>query len=359
MSIAMQATFWRRNVQDYVDSEGEYAMFSEGFAAFSGLLRRMYDEHAVFEVSTAEPVPTKIGIAANDLEDYHNLTDALDFLYHAAASGTAVEEGAASCLRVPKADFKRAFKGSATLPMAMLERFDFYFRYEKGGRETAAYKACDTFALYHDGGASLPAALKCFVDRLPAATAKEDYLPTKNLFYVADYGSALWRESTKQQDIDPLREGILRTAGSQAALWQAVAGAMGERFGLTARASINPYVFPHWDVRFLRGKKTVCTFEVHPDRLKLRLPLSCPAAKAAILRRHALPASIRTAIERFGCCGCGKCKDRQNIEVVDGIGLCTLRTTSFLTEDARLIGIALETQAEADAVLSLVGELLA
>ncbi|HML48078.1 MAG TPA: hypothetical protein PKE04_15155, partial [Clostridia bacterium] len=257
MSIAHQAAFWRRNVHEFTDAYPEFSGLADGFIAWSALLKRLYGEHSAFEVSTAERVRTKIGIMADDLENYHNLTDTLDFVYHMAVVGSLREEGVVSFLSVAKASFRKAFKGSAELPLRMLERFDFYFRFLKNGKGTGAYKTCDEFQAFYDGEASLPAALKCLADHLPSATAKEDYAPSKYLFYVADYASILGKASTKQAAIDPLLPEIARTAGARRAQWEDLVQTMMRPLGLSAKASINPYVFPNWTVRMLRQKKTV------------------------------------------------------------------------------------------------------
>lgn len=359
MSIECQAAFWRRNVHDDSDAYAEFSELSDGFAAWSALLKRVYDDYPAFEVSTAEQVRTKIGIMADDLENYHNLTDTLDLLFHMAVVGSIEEEGAVSFLSVPKSSLKKAFKGSTAFPLEMLERHDFYFRFAKGGKETGSYKTCDEFRVFYDGEASLPAALKCLADHLPNVTAKEDYVPSKYLFYVADYASILGKASTKQADIHPLMPPIVRTAGARRAQWEAIVQALTDRMGLAVKASINPYVFPNWTVKMLRRNRTVCTFSIRPDRIDIRLPLTYEVAKKVILEKDALPPSINESVRRFGCCGCGKCSAQANIELVEGTRLCRLQTTNFITEESRLIGIEVTSPDEVAAIVAMVKELVA
>jgi len=359
MSIEYQAAFWRRNVHDFADAYPAFSDLADGFAAWTALLKRLYDDYPAFEVSTAERVQTKIGIMADDLENYHNLTDTLDFIHHMAVVGSLREEGAVSFLSVRKASFAKAFKGSAAFPLQMLERHGFYFRFMKGGKEAGAYRTCDEFQAFYDGEASLPAALKCLAEHLPEATAKEDYLPAKYLFHVADYPSILGKASTKQADIDPLLPPILRTAGTKRAQWEALVKALTGGLGLSAKASVNPYVFPNWTVRMLRRNRTVCTFAIRPDQIGIRLPLTYEVAKKVILSMETLPQSIGGAIRRFGCCGCGKCSAQANIELFEGIRLCRLQTTNFITEESRLIGMELTSQEEAAAVLEMIRALVA
>ncbi|HBN83919.1 MAG TPA: hypothetical protein DDZ89_08755, partial [Clostridiales bacterium] len=89
--------------------------------------------------------------------------------------------------------------------------------------------------------------------------------------------------------------------------------------GFVADSSFNPYVFPNRTVTFKKNKKTICKFGVTVDRLNIRLPLSFEVAKDLILRRESLPPSINRNIDMFGCVNCGKCEDKNNIVMVDGV----------------------------------------
>ncbi|HML48079.1 MAG TPA: hypothetical protein PKE04_15160, partial [Clostridia bacterium] len=95
-------------------------------------------------------------------------------------------------------------------------------------------------------------------------------------------------------------------------------------------------------------------FAIRPDSVGIRLPLTYEAAKKVISQRDALPPSIDEAIGRFGCCGCGRCSAQANIEIFEGVRLCRLQATSFITEESRLIGIELTTREEAVAIAGIV-----
>ena len=88
MSIENQATFYLRNVCDYDPAIKADAKLTEsvidGFGEFSALLRAIYRDWRSFETSTIPSERTKIGIMSDDLKNYYNLTDKLDFITRAA-----------------------------------------------------------------------------------------------------------------------------------------------------------------------------------------------------------------------------------------------------------------------------------
>ena len=122
--------------------------------------------------------------------------------------------------------------------------------------------------------------------------------------------------------------------------------------------SLNPYVFPAWNFKFLNKKRTICTFNIGTDRLSVRLPLSYELAKDLIIKRSELPQNVRECIENFGCVRCGKCTDESNIEIVDGIRLCKLNYSNFVTEDSRMIAVQLTAKNEVDIIIRLIRDII-
>ncbi|WP_186422335.1 hypothetical protein [Lacrimispora celerecrescens] len=97
MSIENQAVFYLRNVCDYDHNIKSEALLTEsvtnGFSEFSSLLRTIYQDWRSYETSTVPSERTKIGIMTDDLENYHNLTYTLDFLFAVAVAGELIAEG--------------------------------------------------------------------------------------------------------------------------------------------------------------------------------------------------------------------------------------------------------------------------
>jgi len=338
MSIQQQATFWLKNVNDYTGEHGDSPALADGYRAFSDLMKTIYGDYHSYEVSTVESVCTKIGIMTDDLENYHYLTDTIDCLYQMVVLGSLREEGSTSYLEIEKVIFKKAFKGSVTFPFQMLESYGFYFRYLKNEKEVPAYKNCDQFSLFSEINAELIPAMKYIAGALPDLSAQDDYVGKKSsLFSISDFDSALLKSSTRQTDISPAKPGIINTANDKGELWRGMAECFMNDMKLTARAYINPYVFPNWTVKFLHKKKTIITFNISPNTISVNLPLSYDMAKHVIVNRANMPDIVRESIEQFGCMGCGKCLSQSGIEIFEGVPLCGREASNSLGEGPRSI----------------------
>lgn len=359
MSIENQATFWLRNVNDYDGEQGDYPPLSDGYRAFSNLMKKIYGDYRSYETSTAERVRTKIGIMADDLENYHNLTETVDCLYQMVAIGVLCEEGSVNYLEITKSEFKKAFKGSVTFPSQILENHGFYFKYFKNGKEAAAYKNCDIFHLLNDNSAKIMSAMKYICDSLPDMNAKDDYISKRNLlFSIADFNTILQKESTKQLDINPMKPGILRTAGAKSEIWYEITEMLVNEMKLTVRAYINPYVFPNWTVKFLCRKKTIITFTITPDTIKVEMILPYDTAKEVIRDRKKFPPIVNASLDCFGCCGCGKCQGQSNIELFEGVSLCKLSSTSFMGGESKTIMVEIVTLEDGVAICDIAKRML-
>lgn len=363
MSIQYQATFWFRNVcdSDLKTIKQKYNFddsIIDGLQDFSDLLRNMYSNYHLFEVSTVESIQTKIGIMSDDLENYHNLTETTDCLYSIIKTGILQTDGVVPYLIIQKDEFKKEFKKSVLFPFEILEKYSFYFKFYKNEKEVSAYKLCNKFSVYYDGSNSLLIAVKYFVQNMTTTVVKEDYAKTDTLFCIADYDSVLLRETTLRYEICPNRLGIFKTLGTQGKLWQSIVNVLYDELKMNYDISINPYVFPNWNFKFLNKKKTVCTFSIGVDRLSVRLPLPYFLAKELILTRDKLPDNICNCIEKFGCVHCGKCTDKKNIELVNGIELCKLNYSNFVTEDSRLIAVQLQSRDDIEVIIKLIKEIV-
>jgi len=353
MSIEKQATFYLRNVCDYDASIPSGIQLTdtdiEGFAQFSSLLRGLYGDWRAFETSTVPSQPTKIGIMTDDLENYHNLTDTLAFLYAIAVTGELRDDAAAPFLRVEKAALKTAYKKSAALPLSMLEAHGFSFTYFKRDKATADYKACDAFHAAYEKGDWLIASIALLARRLTDMEKNKD-LPPQVAFMLADYHFIL----TGRVNQHPGQKSIVNTLGPIGGLWEALVPIMQQEAGLDAYISLNPYVFPNRTITFKQGKKTVCKFGMSVDCLDVRLPLSPEAAKALILKRAGLPESVNRNIDAFGCVNCGKCAGQSNIEMIAGVPLCRLPYSNFLTEDSRCLRFIVTNQQEVAVISDII-----
>lgn len=355
MSIESQATFYYRNVCDYDNNLGNDIpeQLIDGFSQFSKLLRTIYADWKSYETSTAESVQTKIGIMSDDLEDYHNLTYTLDCLYTMATAGEVLNNGEIYFLSVDKKIFKTLYKKSIIVPFQILEKYGFYINYFKDNNEVSDYKRCNNFHVYFENGADLIPAIKYLSDELSKYDKKVE-MPKNMAFMLADYHFIF----TGRLNTNLEQKSILNTLGSNSELWKEIVFIMNNKCGLTADLSFNPYVFPNRTVTYKLGKKTICKFIIETDRLNVRLPLSYEAAKKLINKRETLPESINVNINWFGCVSCGKCQNQSNIEMYNGVHLCRLSYSNFVTEDSRILRFVITSKEEIDIILDAISEMI-
>ena len=357
MSIKNQATFYYRNVCDYDSSIKSDVVITEpiitGFTEFSDLLRTIYQDWRSYETSTVPSERTKIGIMTDDLENYHNLTYTLDCLFVVATVGELRSEGEIKYLAVNKSLFKSEYKKSVVFPFDMLEKYGFYFTYYKSDKEEADYKHCDSFNVYYENGGALIGTMKFIAYRLTELEKKKE-MPVKVAFILADYYFIL----TGSINQNLVQESILKTLGAISGLWKDLVHVMQDKCGLIADSSFNPYVFPNRTVTLKQNKKTICKFGINVDRLSIRLPLSFETAKDLIINRKHLPESINQNIDWFGCVGCGKCEDKNNIEMVEGVPLCNLPYSNFVTEDSRCLRFDITNKEEVKVISEIIRQSL-
>ncbi len=356
MSIENQETFYLRNVCDYDTNIKSDAILTEsvidGFSEFSTLLRTMYQDWRSYETSTAPSVRTKIGIMTNDLENYHNLTYTLDFLFAVAMVGELCSEGKIQYLRAAKVLLKTEYKNSVVFPIKMFEKYGFYFNYFKGEKEISEYKSCDSFNIYYENCEHLIDSMKFIAHRLTEQEKKKE-MPAKVAFMLADYYFIL----TGNINQNPAQKSILNTLGSLRELWGELVCVMQDECGFIADSSFNPYVFPNRTVTFKKNKKTICKFGITVDCLNIRLPLSFEIAKNLILKRKSLPQSVNRNIDLFDCVNCGKCEGKSNIVMVEGVPLCNLSYSNFATEDSRCLHFDVTNEDEVIVICEIVREI--
>ena len=353
MSIQTQAEFYVRNVGDYDPAFKSAVALTEplvnGFAQFSNLLRTVYQDWQAYETSTLPSERTKIGIMMDDLENYHNLTYTLECLFGLATVGALCSEGATQYLAVEKATFKTVYKKSVVLAFAMLETYGFYFAWYKGEKQVDEYKRCERFHVHYENGEDLIAAMSFIAGRLAGMERKKE-MADKVAFMLADYTFIL----TGNINQDPVQQSIINTLGSVGELWKTLVLVIQGECGLVADSSFNPYVFPNRTVTFKRGKKTIIKCGINVEELSIRLPLSFEEAKSLIENRAALPPSIQQNIAGFGCVNCGKCQNKRNLEMVEGVPLCNLPYSNFVTEDSRCLCFELTGMDEVGLIIGVI-----
>ncbi|MDD2361856.1 MAG: hypothetical protein PHH84_02685 [Oscillospiraceae bacterium] len=356
MSIQNQALFYYRNVCDYESSIKSDVTLSgaviAGLAEYSDLLRTTYQDWRSYETSTVPSERTKIGIMTDDLENYHNLTNTLDCLFAVTTVGELCSEGVIQYLSVQKNLFKSEYKKSVTFSFKMLEKYGFYFCFFKGDKAVDEYKRCDNFQFCYENGEHLIDAINFIAHQFTKKEKKKE-MPPKVAFMLADYYFIL----TGNVNQNPTQQSILNTLGALSEIWEELVRVMQDECGLIADSSFNPYVFPNRTVTFKYNKNTICKFGINVDRLNIRLPLSFEAAKDLITKRTSLPQSINHNIDLFDCINCGKCENKSNIVIVDGVPLCNLPYSNFVTEDSRCLRFDITADEEVKVICDIIRKL--
>jgi hypothetical protein len=323
MSIESQATFLLRSVCDYdpniLGNIPVTETVAAGFREFSALLRKIYADWRSYEVSTVPSEWTKIGIKADDLENFHNLSYTVWCLRAIAETGELRCKDGETYFRVTKKDLKAAYRKPTPVPFifSMLEKYGFTFGYYKGEKDTSDYARCDSFDIHYAKCSELIEALKCITDRLSEPERQRGYSKEATdiqskmggdvIFLTADYHLIL----TAKINTNPLDETILRTLGKYGGLWSKIVALMTDEYGFTAesvRVSCCPYVFPEKSVYFMQKNKVVFKFEVRADCLSMWFPDSYEALKDTICSAAEIPADSITPVSGYTCpAPCAKC----------------------------------------------------
>ena len=190
------------------------------------------------------------------MESLHNVCNTIMFLYSAGYVGDLCQEGNNYFLNIDKKEFKS--------------------QYYKDGKETKSLNRCSTFYLFCDSYHNIFLALSYIMKNGFLNVTAKDYARMQGIFYKLDYRSIFLKESTKREDISPLRMDILNTACSRKAYLKSLVQSILERFPLCARPKFHEYYTPHWILQFYtkQTNKFVFNINVPADTICLEIRLS-------------------------------------------------------------------------------------
>jgi hypothetical protein len=363
MSIQTQAAFCLGSVcdvsprlesyikQNTADSED----LLRGLRAYSELLRGIYSQYTLFEVSKAESVMTKIGRLADDLENYNTLRNMIECLMALAKSGEVVTQGAECFLRVDKASFKTQFKKPPKSFFEWLEYFGFGILFYKNGNEVKSYAGSDSMEIIYEDCPPLLFAMRYVAENITDEKCKDKLSPVWKAFSFANFDILVGSPETALYD---LPQNVLDCAGeNKVYLEQFISEFVGE-----GKAEINltlqPYVFPCWNVIFKQGKRNLCKFAVKADCVTTFIPLSIDTAKQVVNERSTYTAKIQDNIKRFGCINCGKCANAVSMTKYEGYNLCRIASGAFGTEYPMIIKIDVDTGVDADSISRIINAVI-
>jgi hypothetical protein len=359
MSIHTQAEFWRKSVCDVSPKLEAYIMQAtpdsedllRGLRTYSDLLREIYSHYNQYEVSKAESVMTKIGILADDLENYNTLRNMSECLMALSVSGEVVIQGAEYFLRVDKASFKTLFKKPPVPYFEWLEQLGFGILFYKKGNEVKAYAGSDSMEILFEDCPPLLFAMGYMAANITDKKGKDKLSPLWKAFNFADFNVLCEEPETVIYD---LPQNVLNCAGKNKVYLEKFISEFAGEGKAEINLTLQPYVYPCWNVIFKQGKRNLCKFAVKADQVTTFIPLSYEAAKQVIDEIQTYTSMIQDNIKRFGCVACGKCANAASMTKYMGYNLCRIGSGAFGTDYPMIIKIDVDTIEDADSISRII-----
>ncbi len=334
LGFEQRARFLKSNLCDLPEF-GKQDQITNGLFSLRGILEQIYNDPARYS-------------AADPLESYHNMTYTTLFLYAAGVAGVLRADETGLSLILNKTDFKKTFKKTSLLPFEALPKYGVSFRYFKNGQTVSSYKACDSFAVHFENP-NTAAALNAVSENFSGVDAKTETADSIGMFEKADYSRLYLNKKEPRESADPLRKDIVRSAGGKKEVYIRLAeGLLSRR--LSTACYYNRYCCPCWNVNFMMKKTMVCKLMIFDGYIVLNVPVPLKAAEEVILNRREYSPSVRNAVEKFDCIHCGKCKNEENIRLVDGVKLCSGRA------EARTVYMDLDSVEDSKSIVSIIGK---
>lgn len=262
--------FFKLNVCDFPEElshsqikHKEPEQVIEGLKELEELFKEIFSAVEVFD--KGEP-----------LESLHNVSNTLMFLYSAGYVGELYQQGNKWFLNIDKKELKRHYKLSMNRPAEILSLFGFYYEYYKNGKETESLNKCSEFNMFCDNYDNVLLALSYIMKEALLNVTADDYARMQGIFYKLDYRSMFLNESTKREDVSPLRADILNTACSKKDYLKSLVETIMKRYPLCVRPKFHEYYTPHWILQFFTKKpnKFVFNINVPADTVCLEIRLS-------------------------------------------------------------------------------------
>jgi hypothetical protein len=322
-----------------------------GLHAYSDLLREIYSQYTLFEVSKAKSVMTKIGILADDLENYNTLRNMAECLMAFFKSGEMISQGAEYSLRVDKVSFKTLFKKPPKLYLEWMEHFWFSIIFYKKDSEVKAYTGSDSMEILYEDCPPLLFAMKYIAENMTDEKGKDKLSPMWKAFCFADFDALCGEPETAKYD---LPQNVLCCAGDKKIYLENFISEFVGEGKAEIILTLQPYVFPCWNVIFKQGKRNVCKFAVKADCVTTLIPLPYEAAKQVIDESPTYTEKIQENIKRFGCISCGKCTNAASMTKYKDYNLCRIASGAFGTEYPMIIKIDVDSKEDAESICRII-----
>ncbi len=257
-------------------------------------------------------------------ESLHNVANTLMFLYSAGYTGELCQQGSKYYLEIVKKELKSHYKLSMNKPVENLSQFGFYCEFYKNGKETDTLNKCTVFHLYCDNYDYVPLALSYIMKNAFKEVNNNDYARMQGLFYKLDYRSLILNESTRREDISPVRDDILHTANTKADYLQCLFETISERYPLCVKPKLHEYYTPHWILQCFTKSKNTFVFNVNvvADAVCLEIRLAIETVEKLAQKKDMLSDHLREELQKFGCIECNNHCGQENVREFEGIKYC-------------------------------------
>ncbi|WP_105616349.1 hypothetical protein [Vallitalea okinawensis] len=291
-------------------------------------------------------------IVSDHLESYHNITYTANlFLYAISLTGEIKKKDDEYYLSVPKDVFKKVYKKSVFFPLVALEHYGIYFEYFKEDKIVNNYKRCNWFDIHFKDSNNLALALNFLSNSFDSVDNKTEYGDAISMLAKADYSRLVMKISANRERVSPMRSDIVNSVLNKSVYIRFVTRLLD--IGLSTSIYYQRYCCPFWNISFLKDKKKlICRVQIFSNCIRLFFPIPQNTLENLVINRKKYPQSIMSAIEKFGCVSCGKCKRKGEsyLKVIDGVNCC------YGHADARTIYLSLENEEEVHAILEIIGE---
>lgn len=266
------------------------------------------------------------------LESLHNVSNTLMFLYSAGFVGELCSHGVKWYLKIDKKQMKSHYKQSLSKPLEKLTQFGFYYEYYKNGNCVETLNKCAQFAIYCEQWDNVLLALNYILQKVQLDLTADDYTRMQGLFYKLDYRSMFLKESTKRENINPLRSDIQKTAGVNREFLVSLLKKIFSNYSLKTKIKVHEYYTPHWILQFYSTNTDKFAFNLNiaANTICLEIRLSIETVEALATRNIEITEKLKTELDKFGCISCNNQCKKENLKETNGICYCTASSEARL-----------------------------
>jgi hypothetical protein len=267
----------------------------------------------------------------NDDAKHDNLIATLNFLFACFLKGKVAGIEGIAALIVDKAMLLEKYKkGGIAQKIRLLNQCGLTVSWlSENGEEVSQRNASSAVISYERDDLLVPA-VKEFVSAIEATGADHRESPDKqficcmhHLFAKADFETAYLKTALTRDEMNPLREDVLATAGRLGKDWSNLADLLVNELDLLCAGFFYYEAGPSWVIRFSQQAKTsflIVNLGYESPFIELTLPVD--NVEKAIRQRSNYSVKVLQKIESLKCTNCDSKCSGEKIVHVDGVALC-------------------------------------